>query len=332
MRVAARRHAPYRFARMRVHWMDRLYLRLSPALQCFDRGWGALEAFEAVSIADLAETDPVAIVPRWSRVKTRDGMWFREGHFDSPVTLLPPETRRGRVGWAAPIARAPHAVCLVLAAYNDETFDFRLRLMAPLVKAGLAVMLLENPLYGARRLSGRSRGAPRTVEEFLQLGFGTVMEARGLLAGLRSQGVPRTGVVGYSMGGHLAALTAASLSWPVHVVAMAPSCTPSSVFIDGLLSSGTRFDVLDEGTPGSARPRLRALLDRFSVTELPPPRAPEQALIVGTRRDGIVPPGEPQRIADHWKADLRWLDTGHVGAPTRHRSALRQAMRDTFGL
>jgi hypothetical protein len=312
--------------------MDRLFLRLSPATPCFERGWGALDKFDEVTLERLAEKPPAPIRPRWSRMRSRDGMWLRDGRFESPVSLLPAAARRGRVLWAAPAGRAPKAYGIALAAWNDETFDFRLRLMAPLIRAGLAVLMPENPLYGSRRLSGRRSGSPHTVEEFLQLGFGTVSEARGLLAGLRNDGVQTMGVSGFSMGGHMAALTAASVPWPVGVVAIAPSCTPSSVFIDGLLSSGTRFDLLDGAQPGSGRPKLRELLDRFSVMGLPPPPDVRRALIVGTRRDGIVPPCQPQRIAEHWKAELQWIDTGHVGAVTRHRAALREAIRTTFGL
>lgn len=252
-------------------------------------------------------------------------MWLREGLYDSGVQMLPPTARRGRVLWASPAGEPVRGVCLSLAAWNDETFDFRLRLLAPVVRRGLAVMLLENPHYGRRRPPERRHGTPRTVREFLELGFGTIEEARGLLAGLREAGIARVGVTGYSMGGHMAALTAGSLPWPVRVAALAPSCSPASVFVDGLLSVGTRFASLGEDAP-SGRLRLRRLLDRFAVTELPPPPAATDAIIVGTLRDGIVPPTEPQRIADHWGARLRWLDTGHVGAVTLHRAALRAAV------
>jgi hypothetical protein len=312
--------------------MDRLFLRLSPATPCFGRGWGDLRAFEDVSVEDLASAPPVPVTPRWTPARPWRGMWWREGHFLSPVRSLPGSARRGRVWWAGPAGQPTRGVCLALAAWNDETPAFRLSLLEPLIRRGLTVVMLENPLYGARRVGGRQRGTPQTVEEFIQLGLGTVSEAMGLLAGFRAQGIERIGVVGFSMGGHMAALTAACLPWEVRVAAMAPSCTPASVFIDGMLSAGTRFDRLDGAHPGSGRERLRAWLDRFCVLEVPPPVSPEHALVVGTTRDGIVPPREPRRIAEHWNAELRVLDTGHVGAVTRHRTALRRAVADVFGV
>lgn len=309
------------------HWLDRVFLGVSPARRCFQDGWGAVDGYAEVSLERLVDEAPVPIRPAWSPVRAQGGMWLREGRFESPVSHLPAAARRGRVLWAGPEARAPEGVCVALAAWNDETFDFRLGLLGPLVRRGLVVLMLENPLYGWRRLPGRGRGTPRTVEEFLHLGFGTVCEARGLLAGLREVH-PRVGVVGFSMGGHMAALTAASICWPVRVVTIAPSCTPASVFLDGMLAAGTSSSVLAGEVPAGGR--LRALFDRFSVDRLPPPVAREHALVLGTRRDAIVPPSEPERIAAHWNARLRWLDTGHVGAVTLHRAALRAAVAEVF--
>lgn len=313
----------------RHHWLDRLFLGVSPARPCFQDGWGSVERYADISLEALVDEEPEPLLPRWSAVHARDGMWIREGHFESPVAHLPAAARRGRVLWAGPEAAAPVGVCLALAAWNDETFDFRLKLLAPLVRRGLAVVILENPLYGARRLSQRRTGSPRTVEEFLHLGFGTVCEARGLLAGLRSSHAV-LGVVGFSMGGHMAALTAASLRFSVRVVPISPSCTPSSVFLDGMLAEGTSLTALDADDLAAAHRRLRALFDRFSVDRLPPPASREHALVVGTRRDGIVPPSQPARIAAHWNARLAWLDTGHVGAVTLHRPALREAIAGAF--
>jgi len=169
----------------------------------------------------------------------------------------------------------------------------------------------------------------RSVAEFLQLGLGTVIEARGLLAGLHSV-YPVTGVVGFSMGGHMAALTAALVPWPVRVVAISPSCTPASVFLDGMLAAGTDLSALTMPGGEDSRASLRHTLDRFAVDRLPPPAAPEHALVIGTRGDGIVPPSEPAHIANHWGAAIRWIDSGHVGAVTLHRNALRRAVRDVF--
>ena len=166
------------------------------------------------------------------------------------------------------------------------------------------------------------------MHEFLQLGFGTVQEARGLLAGMRARCDRPVGVYGFSMGGHLALLTAALQRLDGPMVAVAPSCTPASVFLDGMLAAGSSLQALGE----DAETRLRELLDRFRVTSLPPPPAASRAAIIAGRRDGIVPPSEPAAIARHWGAPLTWLETGHVGAVTLHRARVRRTLAEAFRL
>jgi dienelactone hydrolase len=139
------------------------------------------------------------------------------------------------------------------------------------------------------------------------------------------RGHVRVGVTGFSMGGQMAAMIAASAPFPLAVAALAPSCTPAAVFVQGYLRHAV--DVAALGGPG-ARELLDRRLRRFDVRALPPPPAGSSAIVVGARRDGIVPPSEPEAIARHWGAELRWLDAGHVSTVLFHQDALRRAVRD----
>jgi hypothetical protein len=80
----------------------------------------------------------------------------------------------------------------------------------------------------------------------------------------------------------------------------------------------------------AAREALCAHLARFSVTNLPAPAIPAAAIVVGTAADGVVPPSDMRRIAEHWGCELRWLPAGHVSAVLRHQGAMREAIRAAF--
>jgi dienelactone hydrolase len=220
----------------------------------------------------------------------------------------------------------PRAFAVALAAWGDEAFEARRRLVAPAVEHGVAVMLLENAFYGTRRRIGQRGPRLRFVSDFVSMGRATVAEARGLLAWGRAHVAADVGVVGYSMGGQMAAMTASLAPWPVRVVPMAPSASPASVFLEGPLGRDLRWDVLGAGAPR----RLRAVMEGLSVLALPAPHDPSRAKLVGTRGDAIVPPRDVDAIARHWGVHPRWLEDGHVSAIALRRRALAQAVIDAF--
>jgi dienelactone hydrolase len=315
-----------------VHWLDRaLYLAL-PRQPFFAGGWGDRRVLEERRIERLRGLPPDPVEVRWEREERRSGARVRIGWFDSPEQLLPAEGRRARVQLLLPETGEPRAVCVHLAASGDQGFGPRARFAGPLLRRGLAALILENAYYGERRPTGQPGAAVRTVSDLVVMGSATVREARALLAWLRGQGHPRVGVAGYSMGGQMAAVVAASLPFPLAVAAMAPSNSPATVFTEGLLSTHPRWDALTRPgeRPEKARAALRERFLPFAVTALPPPAEPRAAVVVGNRGDGVVAPADMQRIAEHWGCEMRWLDTGHVGAVLWHQEALRAAVADAF--
>ena len=220
-----------------------------------------------------------------------------------------------------------------LAASGDQGFILRLRFAAPLLERGIGALVLENAFYGARRPPDQPRHAVRSVSDLHLLARATFLEARGLLRWLDEVlRVPRLGVTGYSMGGQFAAMVAASWPRPLAAIPVAPACSPDSVLRDGVLRDVAHWVAL-AGAAGDERAARTELLDhlgRFSVTALPPPRYPRAAIVVGTREDGVVPPAEMEKIARHWRAELRWLRAGHVSAVVLHLAAIRRAIADAF--
>ena len=116
------------------------------------------------------------------------------------------------------------------------------------------------------------------------------------------------------------------------VVPVAAPCSPESVLRHGVLHHVAEWRAIaGEGRdPEAAREELCRHLGRFSVTALPPPVWPHAAIVVGTSGDGVVPPADQERVAQHWGAELRWLPAGHVSAVLGHRGAMRAAIAEAF--
>ena len=308
-----------------MRWLDRTYVALSRRLGCFPGGFGDGSILESAFEREVRPEPEVPAI-RWTRARVHGPLRISEGFFDSADELLPPESRTARVCLLEPRAGEARALAVVLAAWNDQGFDARRRICLPAVREGVACLLLENPFYGGRRRVGQRGSCIGTVSDFVAMGRAVVRESHALLAWAGAQGYEARGVVGYSMGGQMAAMSAALAPWPVHVVAMAPAVTPASVFIDGPLRRDVAWDALRDG--GEAR--LEAVLRSLSVLSLPVVWAPSWATLVGTRHDAIVPPGDALAIARHWGTSVRWLEDGHVSAIALRGHALSQAVIDTF--
>ncbi|MGC3999889.1 MAG: alpha/beta hydrolase family protein [Anaeromyxobacter sp.] len=312
-----------------MHLLDRLFGLVSPREKFFVDGWGDPAVLPSDAPVELARLRPARIGLRLTPIGRVRGGRLLEGHFESPEPRLPPAARTARVRLLVPPGKA-RGIAVHLAASGDEGFRFRQLLAAPLLARGIGALILENPFYGSRRPPGQPTYAVRCVSDLQLMAAATVQEARALLRWLRETGAaPLLGVTGYSMGGQLAAMVGQATRFPLAVVPVAPSCSPVSVFEEGVLREVARWSALGPG-PEEARRALCRHLSRFSVKALPPPRAPEAAIVVGTAEDGVVPPAEMRKIADHWGCELRWLPAGHVSAVLLHREAIRQAIADAF--
>jgi hypothetical protein len=314
-----------------MHVLDLLFGVAARGPRFFADGWGDRALVEAADPAALARRPVSPIRLRLGPCRRTLGGRLREGDFTSPEERLPRCARRARVRLLLPDGPV-QGVAVHLSASGDQGFAIRLRFAAPLLARGIGALVLENPYYGERKPARQIGPAVRSVSDLYLMGMGAFEEARSLLTWLREAGYPRVGVTGYSMGGQLSAMAGVSVPFAAAVVPVAPTCSPDSALRGGVLRRLAHWAAL--AGPGAAhqtaQEALCATLARFSVLALPPPRAPAAAIVVGTRADGVVPPADMRRIADHWRCELRWLEAGHVSAVLRHRDAMREALADAF--
>jgi hypothetical protein len=309
-----------------VHPLDVVAAWLTCRQKLFSRGWGdeALlrDLFQFASFAQ--PLDPICI--DWSARDRPARKIQRDGAFRSPLDLLPPKARTAYVrAW---LKNGNTAACVILAASRDEGYKTRERLFGPLVDRGLDLYLLENPFYGRRRTS--SSASLATFSDHALMNLGSVWEARALLEYLRDS-YQRLAVAGYSMGGHMAAITAAVSQFPVACAALATGASAAPIYTRGLLSWSVNLEALavEPGLQLAAKERLHLFIEAADVTRHPPPRRADAAVVVGCIRDGYILANEVKRLHKYWPGSaLRWLPAGHVTAQMFFRGALRDAVAD----
>ncbi len=312
--------------RARPHPLDAVVAWLSRRSKLFSRGWGdELVLAESSDRARyLAAPAPVKLA--WQLRRTLGSEVCRDGTFQSPLGALPDAVKTVHVrAWSR---EGNEAACVMLAASRDEGYWIRERVFGPLTGRGIDLYLLENPYYGLRR-DGRGP-SDITVSDHGLMALAMVLEARALLHQLRNQ-YDKLVVAGYSMGGHMAALTAAVTPLPVACAALATGASASAIYTRGMLSWSVDFDTLGGGAAGSAaaRDRLRELFDIADVSCYRPPVREDATVVSGCTRDGYVFQSETERLHRHWKGStLRWIDAGHFSALLTQRRALCECVEE----
>ena len=293
-------------------------------LRFFSEGWGDEDHLEI----ELPVDDPEPASIAWGPAKFRAGKVITKGEFVSPATdVLPDRAHCARVVRIEPPRRADKTVVL-MAAWNEHDPRARIDLATRLADHGIASLILENPFYGGRRPRDGVDQPIRTVSDFFQMGAGAVSEGRALLATLRDQ-EHQPGVAGYSMGGNVAALISALMPFPIATAPLAASYSPAPVYLDGALRGGIDWSALGGETRASGR--LRSLLLRASVLDVPAPPHSRHAVLVAARRDGYVPPEATEALHLHWPgSELRWTAGGHATLLWYRKSTLAAAISDSF--
>ena len=309
-----------------AHPLDVLIAVMSRWSKLFSHGWGD-ESLIATLTSHVSYADPPSSISiTWRPAGERGGIVRRDGAFPSPLALLPKEASTAHVrAWTRAGNRA---ACVILAASRDEGYQVRERVFGPLTGRGLDLYFMENPFYGLRR----TRGGPSliTVSDHGLMVLGMVWEARALLEHLRDR-YEKVAVAGYSMGGHMAAITAAVSPFPLACAAMAAGASGSSVYTRGLLSWSVDFIALGGGATqqAAAQSRLQQLFSVADVTSFPAPMRSDAAVIAGCKRDGYVLRSETERLHRHWPGStLRWIPAGHFSALVSSRRALRDCVAD----
>ena len=304
-----------------AHPLDRAVAWWSRNSHLFSRGWGDEAVLAEFSDREryLAQPPPIAV--EWGAPSRRGGKTRCDGTFRSPMEALPQAVATAHVrAWKSAGNRA---ACVLLAASRDEGYWIREFVFLPLTARGIDLFLLESPYYGLRR-DGRGP-SEITVADHGLMALGMVLEARALLDHLQPQ-YPKLAIAGYSMGGHMAALTAAVSPMPLACAALATGASASAIYTRGLLSWSVDLDTLGGD---SARQRLCALFDVADITNFRPPLRVDAAVVSGCTRDGYVLPSETERLHQHWKgSELRWIEAGHFSALFTQRRALRACVEE----
>jgi len=312
----------------KAHPLDLAVAWLLRRSKLFSRGWGDSTTLTELSQRALYLQAPAPITIEWHSQRLRGNENCRDGKFRSPLGVLPEEVKT--VHLRAWMREGNQAACVMLAASRDEGYSIRERVFGPLTGRGIDLYFLENPYYGARR-AGRGP-SEITVSDHAVMALGMVLEARGLLNYLRPR-YAKLAVAGYSMGGHMAAITAAVSPEPVVCAALATGASASAIYTRGLLSWSVDFDALGGGVGGraEAEEHLRKLFDTVDITNFRPPLRVDAAVVSGCTGDGYVLPSETERLHRHWKGStLRWIHAGHFSALLTCRHALRDCVEEAI--
>lgn len=309
-----------------AHPLDVLVAWLSRRSKMFSRGWGD-EAFLDSLLGTVSDADaPCTVSPEWHSERKHGGSLRRDGTFASPLTSLPRESRAVHLrAWSR---EGNRCACVVLAGSHDEGYFVRERVFGSLLARGLDLYLVENPFYGRRRTPGGL--SLITVSDQALMALGMVLEARALLTQLLGH-YQRLAVAGYSMGGHMAAITAAVSPFPLACAALATGASASNIYTRGLMSWGVDFDGLGGGPAqrAAAQERLHRFFDAADITRYGSPVRTDAAVIGGCSRDGYVLRSETERLHRHWPGStLRWLSAGHFSALVTSRKALCECVLD----
>lgn len=208
------------------------------------------------------------------------------------------------------LRRTPRPIAILVHGYLSGSYRVEQRIwpLEAFDDAGFDVALFVLPFHAKR--AGKSGGAPLfpgsdpryTNEGFRQ----AVGDLRGLVRYLRAQGHPRVGLLGMSLGGYTAALTATvepSLDFLVPVVPLA--CLADFSREQGLL--GER-----PAEAGELHTHLERVYRPVSPLAAPSLLPPERVLVVGARADRITPIAHARRMATHFSAPLVAFRGGHL--------------------
>jgi hypothetical protein len=310
-----------------IHPVDRIaglaVARGPERLKFFTEGWGEPDALEP---PDLSISPAEPINPSWIVDRPIGGRITSHGVYRSVVNDLPLRSQHGSVISIEPEDETGRTVIL-MAAWNEHDPKIRISLAHRLTRRGIRSLIPENPYYGSRHPDPTDHQPIRTVADFMRMGRSAVVEARGLLTGLRDSG-QALGVSGYSMGANVAAIVSATLDFPVATAPLAASHSPGPVFLDGVLRHGIDWDALGGR---ETEPRLRGILNSASVLRVPASPHTGHAVIVAARSDGYIPRRATTDLADHWPgSDLRIYPGGHATLIWNHKRLLVGAIDDSF--
>lgn len=266
---------------------------------------------------DFFGESPV-IQPSVRRVRSEEGLhvfdvtWLSQYVAHSPgIRAHYASTSENRLAVARLFARErPRPMAIMVHGYMTGHFPIEERLwpLEALDRYGFDTALFVLPFHALRGparspIPAFPNSDPRiTIEGFRQ----ATNDLRGLIGWLRRRGHAHIGLMGMSLGGYTAALTA--------------TIEPDLDFLVPLIPLASLADFAKEQGTLSARPREaeleHALLERLYRVASPlsfTPRIPGGRVLVGAARaDRVTPVSHARKLANHFSAPLLAFQGGHV--------------------
>lgn len=209
--------------------------------------------------------------------------------------------------------RTPRATVLAVHGFAMGTprLDAWALCAADWFARGLDVALLTLPYHGARtpagaRFSGQRFADPNParLHEAVRRAVYEMHVVRAWLAA--TSGAP-VGLLGLSLGGYLAALTAGLVDDLAFVVPMVPPACFGDLAWHFLGAGRARR------AAGYGHAELRAMFRLHSPLTHPLRSERRRALIVAGRGDRIVPPEHPHALWEHWgRPAIHWFSGSHL--------------------
>lgn len=208
------------------------------------------------------------------------------------------------------VRERPRPMVVIIHGYLAGHFAIEERLwpLAEFDRLGFDVALFVLPFHALRArgdlaLPEFPSADPRmTIEGFRQ----AVADLRGLCRWLRQRGHARLGLVGMSLGGYTAALTATVESDLDFLVPLVPlACLADFAREQGRLSPH----------PHEAELEHSLLAQTYRVTSplaLPPQIPSSRVFVVGARADRVTPVAHARKLATHFSAPLLAWRGGHL--------------------
>lgn len=210
--------------------------------------------------------------------------------------------------------RPPAVICLHgwgggWAWVEERAFGFR-----NLYRDGLDVLLMTLPFHALRADPPRIRAPvfPSTKVSITVEGAAqAVWDARNLIRYLLNQGgCPSVAVVGWSLGGLIAALLAALEPGLSSVAVISPAVSLAHVLWEHGEGHPERKRV---EAAGYTEADLKATWAVVSPLSYPVRLAPDRLLIIAGRGDRICLPERARGLSQHWNnARIRWYPGGHL--------------------
>ncbi len=308
------------------HWLDHLYLRLKSKESLFSKGWGDEKLTKKIVNLESLTEKPRPLNIHFMRREEEKKYTSLEAVFKSPYVdfPLPKNSEQGFLEFILPKGvdlfqkGSKPPLILLMPASGDDTFSYRKKKIAiPLAQKGIASVLLEIPFYGRRKPDYQEETNIGLVSDFALMLYMSYQEGRSILYSFFKNGFYHLGVSGFSMGGFFASGIAASLPFPVALVAALTGNTIADTLVYGHCQQSCHWNALmGNQSKISAQKKLYKILNFIGNLEvLPPPSSLTTSLLINAQEDAYIPPINAKKLKLLWKGvDQVWLPGGHFTA------------------